>query len=88
MLSTFLLARGCVFLEGVGRMTVGEYEPDTPRANHTYTAGWFLKRLVIGTLILVFSFGGLAWLTYAAIDPSAGEVESLIDAIGRLTSNF
>lgn len=69
-------------------MTVGEYEPEGPRASPTYTAGWFLKRLLIGTVILVFSFGGLAWLTHAALDPGAVEAESLIDAIGRLASNF
>jgi len=69
-------------------MSVGEYEPDAPRANQIYTAGWFLKRLVIGTLILVFSFGGLAWLTHAALDTSVVEGENLLQAIGRLTANF
>ncbi len=30
---------------------------------------WFLKRMVLGIFILAISFGSLAWLTYASIDP-------------------
>ena len=33
------------------------------------TLGWFLKRALIGIFILIVSMGGLAWLTYASIDP-------------------
>lgn len=69
-------------------MTVGEYDAEAPARNQVYTAGWFLKRLLIGTAILVLSFGALAWLTHAAIDPSLVEGETLLDTIGRLTANF
>jgi len=34
------------------------------------TLGWFLKRSLIGIAILMVAMGGLAWLTYASIDPS------------------
>jgi hypothetical protein len=33
------------------------------------TLGWFLKRSLIGIAILMVTMGGLAWLTYASIDP-------------------
>jgi hypothetical protein len=33
------------------------------------TLGWFLKRTIIGIAILMVAMGGLAWLTYASIDP-------------------
>lgn len=33
------------------------------------TLGWFLKRSIIGIAILLVAMGGLAWLTYASIDP-------------------
>jgi hypothetical protein len=33
------------------------------------TLGWFLKRSLIGIAILMVAMGGLAWLTYASIDP-------------------
>ncbi|MBU2582752.1 MAG: hypothetical protein KJ622_13650 [Alphaproteobacteria bacterium] len=69
-------------------MNVGECEEVSPRADSAYTAVWFLKRLVIGTAILVFSFGCLAWLTHAAIDPSLVEGETLLDTLGRLASHF
>ncbi|KUO55350.1 MAG: hypothetical protein APF80_05100 [Alphaproteobacteria bacterium BRH_c36] len=69
-------------------MTVGEYEAEASARRHVYTAGWFLKRLAIGILILVCSVGGLAWLTHAAIDPSLVEGDTLLDTIGRLTVNF
>lgn len=35
------------------------------------TLGWFLKRSLIGIAILMVAMGGLAWLTYASIDPDA-----------------
>lgn len=35
------------------------------------TFGWFLKRSLIGIAILMVAMGGLAWLTYASIDPDA-----------------
>lgn len=69
-------------------MTVGEYEHAAHHAKSTYTASWFLKRLIIGTAILAGSFGCLAWLTHAAIDPSLVEGETLLDTIGRLASQF
>ncbi|MBN8911072.1 MAG: hypothetical protein J0H65_03245 [Rhizobiales bacterium] len=34
------------------------------------TLGWFLKRSLIGIAILLIAMGGLAWLTYASIDPA------------------
>ncbi|HML42699.1 MAG: hypothetical protein JNN24_15830 [Hyphomicrobium zavarzinii] len=33
------------------------------------TVRWFLKRTLIGIAILMVAMGGLAWLTYASIDP-------------------
>ncbi|MBU1211450.1 MAG: hypothetical protein KJ587_09280 [Alphaproteobacteria bacterium] len=69
-------------------MTVGEYEAEAPERSHVYTAGWFLKRLAIGIVILVLSIGGLAWLTHTAIDQSLIEGDTLLDTIGRLTVNF
>ena len=33
------------------------------------TLGWFLKRSLVAVIILVVAMGGLAWLTYASIDP-------------------
>jgi hypothetical protein len=33
------------------------------------TLGWVLKRSLIGIAILMVAMGGLAWLTYASIDP-------------------
>jgi hypothetical protein len=33
------------------------------------TLGWFLKRMLVGVAILLIAMGGLAWLTYASIDP-------------------
>lgn len=35
------------------------------------TLGWFLKRMLVGVAILLIAMGGLAWLTYASIDPDA-----------------
>lgn len=35
------------------------------------TLGWFVKRSLIGIAILMVAMGGLAWLTYASIDPDA-----------------
>lgn len=37
------------------------------------TLGWFLKRSLIGIAILLIAMGGLAWLTYASIDPHADD---------------
>jgi hypothetical protein len=34
------------------------------------TLGWFFKRSLIGIAILLVAMGGLAWLTYASIDPN------------------
>lgn len=33
------------------------------------SVAWFVKRMVLGIFILAISFGSLAWLTYASIDP-------------------
>ena len=33
------------------------------------TLGWALKRALLGIVILVVAMGGVAWLTYASIDP-------------------
>jgi len=33
------------------------------------TLGWVVRRSLIGIAILMFAMGGLAWLTYASIDP-------------------
>lgn len=33
------------------------------------TLGWVVKRTLIGIAILMVAMGGLAWLTYASIDP-------------------
>ena len=69
-------------------MAVGENEPEATPGNQTYTARWFLKRMLIGMAILVLSFGSLAWLTHAARDPGLVETESIIEMIGRSTANF
>ncbi len=70
-------------------MTVGDTDAQVDAQASPFNAAWFLKRLILGTAILVFSFGGLAWLTHAAIDPtSATASENLLDAIGRLASQF
>ncbi|MGE0023301.1 MAG: hypothetical protein AB7S70_06695 [Hyphomicrobium sp.] len=34
------------------------------------TVGWFLKRSLLAVVILIVAMGGLAWLTYASIDPN------------------
>ncbi|WP_439541063.1 hypothetical protein [Hyphomicrobium sp.] len=34
------------------------------------TLGWFLRRSLLGIAILLVAMGGLAWLTYASIDPT------------------
>jgi hypothetical protein len=33
------------------------------------TLGWVLRRSLAGIAILMIAMGGLAWLTYASIDP-------------------
>ena len=33
------------------------------------TLGWFLRRTIVGIAILMVAMGGLAWLTYASIEP-------------------
>ena len=40
-----------------------------PAHRPVISLAWFLKRMVLAIFILVTSFGGLAWLTYASIDP-------------------
>ncbi|MEQ8825504.1 MAG: hypothetical protein RIC14_14130 [Filomicrobium sp.] len=71
-------------------MSVADREAtvDTAAPATQFNAMWFLKRFALGTAILAFSFGGLAWLTHAAIDPTVANNESLIEAIGRLASQF
>ena len=70
-------------------MTVGELEAAKPEQQSGVTAVWFFKRLVVGVFILVISFGGLAWLTHAAIEPgTAPRPESLLDVMGRLATQF
>lgn len=32
------------------------------------SVGWFVRRTLIGIVILVIAVGGLAWLTHASID--------------------
>lgn len=53
---------------------------DAPTVQGTFarpvTLGWFLKRSLIGLAILMIAMGGLAWLTYASIDPVADEDSS------------
>lgn len=34
------------------------------------TLAWVLKRSLVGIAILLVAMGGLAWLTYASIDPA------------------
>lgn len=36
----------------------------------TVSVGWFIKRTIIGIFILAITVGGMAWLTYASIDPA------------------
>ena len=68
-------------------MTVVELEASKPKPRSQITVLWFLKRLVLGIVILVVSLGGLAWLTHTSIEPAIGP-ETLIDAIGRLATNL
>lgn len=55
----------------------------------TVTVGWFLKRSLIGIAILMVAMGGLAWLTYASIDPDMDadpkSAKALREAPARLT---
>jgi hypothetical protein len=46
------------------------------------TLGWALKRAVLGIVILAVAMGGVAWLTYASIDPELerGEVPKAVKA--------
>jgi hypothetical protein len=44
------------------------------------TLAWFLKRSLIGLAILMVAMGGLAWLTYASIDPDLDGVPSTAEA--------
>lgn len=70
-------------------MSVGDAEQEIAAPIQSrFTAAWFLKRLLLGVLILVVSLGGLAWLTHAAIDEGARGDENLLQAIGRLATNF
>ncbi len=50
---------------------------DAPSVQGTFvrpvTLGWFLKRSLIGVAILLIAMGGLAWLTYASIDPDVDD---------------
>ncbi|MCH9806792.1 MAG: hypothetical protein K0U74_03585 [Alphaproteobacteria bacterium] len=64
-------------------LDVEELAPVSP-----FNAAWFLKRLVLGTAILVISFGGLAWLTHAARDKSAMGTQDMLETIGRVASQF
>lgn len=52
-------------------MAVGaEDASPVPRvAVRPVTLAWVLKRSMIGIAILLVAMGGLAWLTYASIDP-------------------
>lgn len=52
-------------------MAVGaEDASPVPRvAVRPVTLGWVVKRAMIGIAILLVAMGGLAWLTYASIDP-------------------
>lgn len=40
-----------------------------PAHRPVVSLAWFVKRMVLAIVILAVSFGGLAWLTYASIDP-------------------
>lgn len=44
------------------------------------TLGWVLKQTAILVLILVVAMGGMAWLTYASIDPV---IESDAEAVNE-----
>ena len=71
-------------------MSVGDTESVAAQSAASHiTPMWFLKRLILAVAILVVSFGGLAWLTHAAIDPGTPSgPESLLEVIGRLAANF
>jgi hypothetical protein len=55
------------FMELMGGDTHGVQGLPVPRP---VTLGWFLKRSLLGLAILLVAMGGLAWLTYASIDPA------------------
>jgi len=63
-------------------MTVGvEDAPSVQRAPlRPVTIGWFVRRTLLGVAILMVAMGGLAWLTYASIDPT------LDDTLGKETA--
>lgn len=44
------------------------------------TAGWFIRRAVIGLLILTLSIAGSAALLYASIDQSQDQARHLADS--------
>jgi len=49
------------------------------------TLGWVLRRSLIGIAILMVAMGGLAWLTYASIDPDLdGETGAQSATVHRL----
>lgn len=48
---------------------VDDARPVQGTAVRTVGLGWFLRRSLIGIAILLVAMGGLAWLTYASIDP-------------------
>jgi hypothetical protein len=50
--------------------SVENASPVHASAVRVVTLGWFLKRSIIGIAILMVAMGGLAWLTYASIDPN------------------
>ncbi len=53
---------------------------DTPASN-PMTFGWVLKRTALGISILVFSFGAIAWLTYASIEQNEHVLASPKNAV-------
>lgn len=52
-------------------MTIGVEDASTVQGApvQQVTLGWFLRRSLLGLVILAVAMGGLAWLTYASIDP-------------------
>ncbi|MDX2258348.1 MAG: hypothetical protein NW205_05460 [Hyphomicrobiaceae bacterium] len=54
----------------------------------TVTAGWFVRRALVGIAMLTVFVSSFAWLLHAAIDPELEARESILEAIARIALNF
>lgn len=56
-------------------MTVSSTQPAEAMASHLpgLTAGWFLKRAIIGLIVLTMAVACFAWLTYTSLQAADAE---------------